>query len=107
MIDTSSQFCVTSGVVSRGRIAYAVGFTGLGVAATRFGAEVMLDQLAGERTERTELDMIRKTPTPFPPEPARLLGVNLTRWSMAREDETGRRNLWLRTMDALGLGFDS
>jgi hypothetical protein len=36
-----------------------------------------------------------------------LLGVNLTRWSMAREDETGRRNLWLRTMDALGLGFDS
>lgn len=107
MIDTSTQFCVTSDVVSRGRIAYAVGFTGLGVAATRFGAQVMLDQLTGEQTDRLALDLVRKHPLRFPPEPARALGVNLSRWSMAREDETGRRNLWLRTMDAVGLGFDS
>jgi glycine/D-amino acid oxidase-like deaminating enzyme len=107
MIDTSTQFCVTSDVVSRGRIAYAVGFTGLGVAATRFGAQVMLDQLAGEQTDRLALDLVRKHPLRFPPEPARALGVNLSRWSMAREDATGRRNLWLRTMDAVGLGFDS
>ena len=26
---------------------------------------------------------------------------------MQREDATGRRNLWLRTLDRLGLGFDS
>lgn len=107
MIDTSTQFCVTSDTVARGRVAYAVGFTGLGVAATRFGAQVMLDQLAGERTDRLELDLIRKHPLRFPPEPARAIGVNLSRWSMAREDVTGRRNLWLRTMDAVGLGFDS
>jgi hypothetical protein len=36
-----------------GRVAYVQGFTGLGVGATRFGAQVMLDQLAGQETERT------------------------------------------------------
>ncbi len=35
--------------------AYALGYTGLGVAATRFGADVALDLLAGEDTERTRL----------------------------------------------------
>ena len=34
--------------------------------------------------------------------------INLTRWSLARADRNeGRRNLWLRTLDRLGLGFDS
>ncbi|MFD2674327.1 NAD(P)/FAD-dependent oxidoreductase [Gulosibacter bifidus] len=107
MIDSSTQFCVTAGTLAKGRIAYAIGFTGLGVAATRFGANVMLDLLEGVTTERTELDMIRRKPLPFPPEPVRAIGIGLTQWSMAREDATGKRNVWLKTMDALGLGFDS
>lgn len=107
MIDSSTRFCLTAGLARRGRIAYALGYTGLGVAATRFGADVMLDLLDGERTERTGLEMIRRPAVPFPPEPVRWLGVELTRASMAAEDRNGRRNLWLRTMDALGLGFDS
>ena len=45
---------------------------------------------------------------PVPPEPARAIGINLTRWSMARADaHQGKRNLWLRALDAVGLGFDS
>ncbi|MBC7723291.1 MAG: FAD-dependent oxidoreductase, partial [Burkholderiaceae bacterium] len=39
-IDTSTQFCAFHGLARRGRVAYAGGFTGLGVAATRFAAEV-------------------------------------------------------------------
>ncbi|WP_026936262.1 NAD(P)/FAD-dependent oxidoreductase [Gulosibacter molinativorax] len=107
MIDSSTRFSLTAGLARGGRVAYALGYTGLGVAATRFGADVMLDLLAGEATERTRLEMIRKKPVPFPPEPVRALGVNLTRWSMAAEDRTGKRNAWLHLMDALGLGFDS
>ncbi len=49
-----------------GRVAYAAGFTGLGVASTRFAADVMLDKLAGETTELTELRMVRETPAPVP-----------------------------------------
>jgi hypothetical protein len=51
---------------------------------------------------------VRERPVPFPPEPLRWAGVQATRWSLARSDATGgRRNLWLRATDALGLGFDS
>lgn len=107
IVDSSTRFCLTAGVAKRGRVAYAIGFTGLGVSATHFAGRVMLDLLAGRRTERTELAMIRRPSVPFPPEPVRYIGVQLTRWSMAREDKTGTRNLWLRLMDALGLGFDS
>ncbi|MEU4390872.1 FAD-dependent oxidoreductase [Kribbella sp. NPDC023855] len=107
VIDTSTRFCAFFGTASRGRIAYALGYTGLGVAATRFGANVMLDLLYGEVSERTELRMVRERPLPFPPEPIRSAGIHLTRWSMARADShAGHRNLWLRTLDRLGLGFD-
>ena len=108
VIDTSTRFCAFFGTASAGRVAYALGYTGLGVAATRFGAEVMLDLLAGRRTERTGLRMVRERPMPFPPEPLRYAGIQLTRWSLARADlDEGRRNLWLRTLDRFGLGFDS
>ncbi|MCP3770400.1 NAD(P)/FAD-dependent oxidoreductase [Streptomyces sp. MAR25Y5] len=107
-IDTCSRFSAFYGTAHRGRVAYAAGFTGLGVGATRFGAEVMLDLLAGERTERTELEMVRRKPLPFPPEPFAWTGIALTKWSLAHADtHDGHRNLWLRTMDRLGLGFDS
>lgn len=107
-IDTCSRFSAFFGTAHGGRVAYAAGYTGLGVGATRFGADVMLDLLAGERTERTELEMVRTKPVPFPPEPAAWAGIGLTKWSLARADvRRGRRNLWLRAMDRVGLGFDS
>ncbi|MEU5545864.1 FAD-dependent oxidoreductase [Streptomyces sioyaensis] len=107
-IDTCSRFSAFFGTAHAGRVAYATGYTGLGVGATRFGAEVMLDLLAGERTERTELEMVRSKPLPFPPEPLRWAGIGITQWSMTRADtHGGRRNLWLKAMDKAGLGFDS
>jgi len=107
-IDTCSRFCAFFGTAYDGDVAYAAGFTGLGVGATRFGANVMLDLLSGERTERTELEMVRTKPVPFPPEPLAWIGITATRWSLDRADRNqGRRNVWLRTLDRLGLGFDS
>ncbi|MEO8262905.1 MAG: FAD-dependent oxidoreductase [Pseudolysinimonas sp.] len=107
-IDTSTRFCAFYGTARKGRVAYAAGFTGLGVAATRFAGDVMLDLLAGEKTERTELRMVRERPLPFPPEPAAALGINATRWSLNQADHReGRRNILLKALDAVGLGFDS
>jgi hypothetical protein len=52
--------------------------------------------------------MVRSKPVPFPPEPFAYLGVQATRWSLDRADRrSGRRNLWLRGLDAAGMGFDS
>ncbi|WP_079053823.1 NAD(P)/FAD-dependent oxidoreductase [Streptomyces graminilatus] len=107
LIDTSTRFCAFYGTAHRGRTAYATGFTGLGVGASRFAADVTLDLLSGRETERTGLEMVRKRPLPFPPEPLAWTGIQITRWSLARADRSGRRNLWLRVLDRLGLGFDS
>ncbi|MEX0581328.1 MAG: FAD-dependent oxidoreductase [Mycobacterium sp.] len=107
-IDTSTRFCAHWGLAGRGRIAYVNGFTGLGVGASRFAADVCLDLLDGRATERTELEMVRKRPLPFPPEPFASIGIQATRRSLNRADHNaGRRNVLLRTLDRLGLGFDS
>ncbi len=107
-IDTCTRFCAFYGTAHRGDVAYALGYTGLGVGATRFAAEVVLDLLAGEPTERTRLKMVRTRPLPFPPEPFAYAGIQLTRRALQKADrQQGRRGPWLRTLDRLGLGFDS
>lgn len=106
-IDTCTRFCVFWGRAFSGRVAYALGYTGLGVAAARFGGDVMLDLLDGRPSRATELEFVRRKPIPFPPEPFRFAGIQASRWSLSREDRTGKRNLWLRSLDRLGLGFDS
>jgi glycine/D-amino acid oxidase-like deaminating enzyme len=107
-IDTCSRFSPFWGMEHHGKTAYAMGYTGLGVGASRFGARVILDLLDGCQTERTALEMVRTKPLPFPPEPLRSIGIRLSRWSMAQADaHQGRENLWLRAMNWLGLGFDS
>jgi glycine/D-amino acid oxidase-like deaminating enzyme len=106
-IDTSTRFSVFFGTAMSNRVAYAVGYTGLGVAATRFGASTMLDLLAGRKSIATKTDFVQDKPLPFPPEPFRFIGIQATRWSMNHEDRSGKRNAWLRTLDRLGLGFDS
>jgi glycine/D-amino acid oxidase-like deaminating enzyme len=107
-IDTSTRFTAFYGLSHGERVAHAAGFTGLGVGATRFAGEVLLDLLDGGQTERTSLRMVRDRPAPFPPEPFASIGVGLTRWSLDRADHRqGRRNVFLRALDAAGLGFDS
>lgn len=107
-IDTCSRFSVFFGLARQGRVAYATGYTGLGVAASRFGAQVALDLLDGRRTEATELRFVRTRPVPFPPEPLRAAVIQLTRNRLAAADRRqGRRGLWLRALERLGLGFDS
>ncbi|MFZ4517396.1 MAG: NAD(P)/FAD-dependent oxidoreductase [Microthrixaceae bacterium] len=108
VIDTSTRFSVGFGTALDGRVAWAAGYTGLGVGATRFGARVCLDLLYRPESELLELALVRKGLVPFPPEPLRSVGIQLTRRAIARADERdGRRGPWLRLLDSLGLGFDS
>jgi glycine/D-amino acid oxidase-like deaminating enzyme len=107
-IDTCSRFSVFFGRALGGRVAYALGYTGLGVGASRFGGRVALDLLDGRTSEATELELVRRRPVPFPPEPLRSAVIQLTRNRLAAADRNeGRRGLWLKTLDRLGLGFDS
>ncbi|MBT0773928.1 FAD-dependent oxidoreductase [Kineosporia sp. J2-2] len=107
-IDTSTRFTPFWTPALGRKVVSVQGYTGLGVGSSRFGAQVALDLLEGAQNERTRLTMVRRPPVPFPPEPLRWAGIQLTRSALARADaENGRRNRWLRTLDRLGLGFDS
>lgn len=107
-IDVSTRFCAFFAQAHGGRVHYSAGFTGLGVGATRFAANVLLDKAERRDTERTRLRMVRQVPMPFPPEPLVYPTIQTTRWALDRADgNEGKRNILLRTMDVLGLGFDS
>ncbi len=107
-IGTTTRFSATWGTSHQGRVAWVAGYTGLGVGASRFGARVALDLVFGASSERTELAMVRKKPFPFPPEPFRWAGVQLTRRAIQRADRRqGRRGPWLGLLDRFGVGFDS
>jgi glycine/D-amino acid oxidase-like deaminating enzyme len=107
-IATTSRFTVTFGEELGGRVVWALGYTGLGVATTRFAASVLADKLLDPGSSRLALDLTSTKPLPFPPEPVRSIGVHLTRRAIARADRReGRRGPWLRALDELGVGFDS
>ena len=93
-----------AGTAFAGQVAYALGFTGQGVSASRFAALTMLDLIEGKQTERTALRMLRRRPVPFPPEPFCDMAVRWAQRDLAHEDETGRRSRMLRTFDRLGVG---
>ncbi len=107
-IDTCSRFSAFWGKAHGGKTVYVAGFTGLGVGASRFAALTSLDLIQGRETERTKLRMVKTKPLPFPPEPFRGWVITWTTRSLQKADrENGKRNLWLRLLDSLGLGFDS
>jgi len=107
-IDTTTRFTVTFGQALGGRLTYSLGYTGLGVGASRWAAGVVRDFILRPDSDLLKLRFVRTPPFPFPPEPLRSLAVNTVRWELDRADRNeGRRGLVLRTLDALGIGFDS
>ena len=107
-IASSTRFTAGWGTTHGGTVSWVAGYTGLGVAASRFGARVALDLVDGRSTERTQLAMVRNKPIPFPPEPARWLGVSVTQRAIQRADrKEGRQGPWLRLLGRFGMGFDA
>jgi glycine/D-amino acid oxidase-like deaminating enzyme len=107
-IDTTTRFTVTFGQTMGGRVTYALGYTGLGVGASRWAGGVIRDFLLRPDEDRLRLRIVDSSPVPFPPEPARSIAVNLVRHELDRADRNeGRRSILLRTLDELGIGFDS
>ncbi len=107
-IATTTRFCLDAGSAYGGRVSWATGYTGLGVVASRFGATAALDLVDRPEAPHLALSLVRKRPFPWPPEPFRSIGVELTQRALARADRNqGRRGPWLRLLDWVGLGFDS
>lgn len=107
-IDTTTRFCATFGDVMGGRVHYALGYTGLGVGASRWAAGILRDKLLRPSSDLLRLRLVNSAPLPIPPEPLRTPVVNLMREAvMGADAHDGGRSLFLRLMDALGIGFNS
>jgi glycine/D-amino acid oxidase-like deaminating enzyme len=106
IIATSTRFCVVPGVMHNGRLAWAVGYTGLGVSASRFGARIGIELLGYQPSEVIKMQLVTSNAFPWPPEPFRWMAVRMTQLALVRADKNGgKRGLWLKFLDALGLGF--
>jgi glycine/D-amino acid oxidase-like deaminating enzyme len=107
-IDTTTRFSVTFGDALGGRVHYALGYTGLGVGASRWAAGILRDVVLRPDSPLLGLRFVRSRPFPVPPEPLRTPAVELMRRQVIAADEhEGRRGWFLRAMDTLGIGFDS
>ena len=107
-IDTTTRFHVTFGEALGGRVHYALGYTGLGVGSSRWAAGILRDTVLAPDSPRLRMRFVRSRPFPIPPEPVRTPAVELMRRAVIAADESeGRPGLFLRAMDALGIGFDS
>jgi glycine/D-amino acid oxidase-like deaminating enzyme len=107
-IDTTSRFTVTFGQALGGRLTYALGYTGLGVGASRWAGGIVRDFILRPDSDLLRLRFVQSRPVPFPPEPLRWLTVETVRRELDRADRNeGRRGLILRVLDALGIGYDS
>ncbi len=106
IIATSTRFCMVPGVTYGGRLAWSVGYTGHGVGASRFGARIGIELLGYGPTDVIKMQFVTRKSLPWAPEPIRWFAVRFTQNALIRADRNGgKRGLWLRLLDALGLGF--
>jgi glycine/D-amino acid oxidase-like deaminating enzyme len=106
IIATSTRFCMVPGVMHQGRLAWSVGYTGNGVSASRFGARIGIELLGYEPSDVIKMDFVTKKALPWAPEPFCWFGVKFTQMELVRADNNGgKRGLWLKLLDSLGLGF--
>ena len=104
------RFSVFFGTAHGGRLAYATGYTGLGVGGRPLRRPHRRSTCSTARD--TEATRTALRPHQAGPVPARAAALRrrsqFTRNRLAAADRNdGRRGLWLRTLDRLGLGFDS
>ena len=106
-IDTCTRFTVFWGKAFSGRVAYAAGYTGLGVAAARFGGEVMLDLLDGRRTEPPGSISSGANRFLFLPSPSASWGFRRPAIHSASRTAPANAISGCECSIASGLGFDS
>jgi len=85
------------------KVVYVAGYTGFGVAGSRFGACMGLNILFDRKSPERELDISRKGPSWIPPEPLRWLGAKITFHAFDGADEEGGwKRLWIDGIKRLG-----
>ncbi|WP_171466991.1 FAD-dependent oxidoreductase [Burkholderia glumae] len=102
-IDYCSRGSVFAKRYLDGKAVFVAGYTGFGVAASRFGAFMGLNILFDRDSPERRLDIANQSPTYIPPEPLRWLAAKLTFHAFDGADaEGGWKRAWIRGIKALG-----
>ena len=90
-----------------GRATYGLGYTGHGLGTTRLAGRILAHRALGRPSELLELQLVRKRPFPYPPEPLRSWAVAAVTRALRKVDAGGEPGLMLRALERMGLGFSS
>jgi glycine/D-amino acid oxidase-like deaminating enzyme len=102
-IDLTTRMAVHFQRYYGGKGVYAGGYSGFGVTASRFGARLALDMLAGRDTAELRMEFASTLPRRIPPEPLRWIGAATTMRALDRVDEKGGwRRAWIAMVHKMG-----
>ncbi len=106
-IDSTTRLTPFFGRAFGGRLAYGLGFTGHGLGSTRIAGEILAHMTLDRESDLLALQMVRRPPLPYPPEPLRRLAVRAVTRALRQTDAGRPPNLLLRLLDRIGVGFSS
>ncbi|HSK92855.1 MAG TPA: FAD-dependent oxidoreductase [Candidatus Angelobacter sp.] len=93
-IDISPDHLPHFGTLPGGRVHYAYGYSGNGVAPSHLGGRILAGLVLGADDRWTRLPIVNRRSRRFPPEPFRWVGARILREAMIRREdaeEAGRR----------------
>lgn len=101
------DYCSRGAVFARpyfgGKVVYVAGYTGFGVAGSRFGARMGLNMLLDRDSPERHLDIARTGVSLIPPEPLRWLGAKITFHAFdGADDQGGWKRMWINGIKRLG-----
>ncbi len=85
-IAVTSRFVPRIGSFDGGRIHYAFGYSGHGVAPAHTAGRILRDLVLGRETDDTAVCFVDHPQTSFPPEPLTWIGAELSRRLLQRQD---------------------
>jgi glycine/D-amino acid oxidase-like deaminating enzyme len=104
-IDVSSEHLPRIGTLAGGRVHFAFGYSGNGVAPSHLAGRILAAMALGADEPLTRLAIVGRVPRDLPPEPFRYVGARMLREAMVRREdaeEAGRRPpWWLRELTRL------
>jgi glycine/D-amino acid oxidase-like deaminating enzyme len=106
-ICATTRFTPFFGSALRGRAFYGLGYTGHGLGTTHLAGQILAHMALGRESRLLDLQLVRKKPFPYPPEPFRTWAVRAVTRALRRVDAGHRPGLLLRLLDALGIGLSS
>jgi len=106
-ISATTRFTPFFGAARGGRVLYGLGYTGHGIGTTHLAGKILAHMALARPSPLLELQLVRKPPFPYPPEPLRSLAVGLVSRALRRVDAGEKPGLLLRALDALGIGLSS